>query len=592
LKAIAKVIKFAILQKLSAGFFNSIFKFLPEIHTKSIFLQTLCKNQSQILKFMPTNEPKQGHPKGLYFVFATAMSERFSYYGMRAIFTLYLIKALLMDKELASTIYGNYTGLVYLTPLIGGYVADRYLGMRKSILWGAILMIIGQLFMFSSALYFQSGEISRMLMYSGLAALIFGNGFFKPNITTMVGSLYEKGDKRLDSAYTIFYMGVNVGAFIAPLLCGFFGDTGNPADFKFGFLTAAIGMFFSLILFVGWKSKFLIGPNGEQLGIIAASKMEIHKSEKEVAPATSSKQNATAFLAWILGGLALFGLFHYALNFDIIGAVIFSICIIIPAYVISDKSLTKIEQQRIWVIYIIAFFVIFFWSAFEQAGASLTFFADEQTNRNIFGSILPGSWVYSTLSIFISKQMIQTIIEWKMPASYFQSFNPVFIVLMGLVFSNLWIWLGKRNMDPASPVKQSMGLFFLALGYLVIAFGVKNVAPGVKVSILWLTGLYFIHTMGELMLSPIGLSMVNKLAPLRFASLLMGVWYMSMATANKFAGMLSGLYPEVGKPKFIFGIQIVSLYDFFMLFVVIAGVASVILFGLSKWLQKLMNGVK
>ena len=515
---------------------------------------------------MPTNEPKQGHPKGLYFVFATAMSERFSYYGMRAIFTLYLIKALLMDKQLASTIYGNYTGLVYLTPLIGGYVADRYLGMRKSILWGAILMIIGQLFMFSSALYYQSGDISRLLMYSGLAALIFGNGFFKPNITTMVGSLYEKGDKRLDSAYTIFYMGVNVGAFIAPLLCGFFGDTGNPADFKFGFLTAAIGMFFSLILFVGWKSKFLIGPAGEQLGIEAAGKMEIHKSEKEMVQANSSKQNMRAFLAWTLGGLALFGLFHYALNFDIIGAVIFSICIIIPAYVISDKSLTKIEQQRIWVIYIIAFFVIFFWSAFEQAGASLTYFADEQTNREIFG--------------------------WKMPASYFQSFNPVFIVLMGLIFSNLWIWLGKRNMDPASPVKQSMGLFFLALGYLVIAFGVKNVAPGVKVSILWLTGLYFIHTMGELMLSPIGLSMVNKLAPLRFASLLMGVWYMSMATANKFAGMLSGLYPEAGKPKFIFGIQIVSLYDFFMLFVVIAGVASVILFGLSKWLQKLMNGVK
>jgi proton-dependent oligopeptide transporter, POT family len=511
-------------------------------------------------------EPKQGHPKGLYFVFATAMSERFSYYGMRAIFTLYLIKALLMDKQLASTIYGNYTGLVYLTPLIGGYVADRYLGMRKSILWGAILMIIGQLFMFSSAINYQSGDISRWFMYSGLAALIFGNGFFKPNITTMVGSLYEKGDKRLDSAYTIFYMGVNVGAFIAPLLCGFFGDTGNPADFKYGFLVAAIGMLLSLILFVGWKSKFLIGPNGEELGIEAAGKMDIHKSEKEAAPVKTSQQNLVSLFAWFLGGLALFGLFHYVLNFDIIGAIIFSICIIIPAYVISDKSLTKIERQRIWVIYIIAFFVIFFWSAFEQAGASLTYFADEQTNREIFG--------------------------WIMPASYFQSFNPVFIVLMGLVFSNLWIWLGKRNMDPASPVKQSMGLFFLALGYLVIAFGVKNVAPGVKVSILWLTGLYFIHTMGELMLSPIGLSMVNKLAPLRFASLLMGVWYMSMATANKFAGMLSGLYPEAGKPKFIFGIQIVSLYDFFMLFVVIAGVASIILFGLSKWLQKLMNGVK
>ncbi|MHB9142172.1 MAG: peptide MFS transporter, partial [Paludibacter sp.] len=259
---------------------------------------------------MSENEIKQSHPKGLYFVFATAMSERFSYYGMRAIFILYLVKALLMDKELASTIYGNYTGLVYLTPLIGGYVADRYLGVRKSILWGAILMIFGQLFMFSSALYYQSGDVSRWLMYSGLAALIFGNGFFKPNITTIVGSLYVPGDKRLDSAYTIFYMGVNVGAFIAPLLCGFFGDTGNPADFKYGFLVAAIGMFLSLILFVGWKSKFLIGPNGEQLGIEAAGKMEIHKSEKEAAPEKSSKQNLVEFLALALGGVALFSVFR------------------------------------------------------------------------------------------------------------------------------------------------------------------------------------------------------------------------------------------------------------------------------------------
>lgn len=515
---------------------------------------------------MSENETPKGHPKGLYFVFATAMSERFSYYGMRAIFTLYLIKALLMDKELASLIYGNYTGLVYLAPLIGGYVADRYFGMRRSILWGAILMIFGQLFMFSSALYFQSSDISRWLMYTGLAALIFGNGFFKPNITTIVGSLYEPGDKRLDSAYTIFYMGVNVGAFIAPLLCGFLGDTGNPNDFKWGFLAAALSMMVSLVLFVGWKSKFLIGPKGEQLGIVAAGKVESNKSEKEATPAKSSTHSVVEFLAWALGGIVLFGLFKFVFDFDFFGAVIFSICIVIPAYVISDRSLTKIERERIWVIYIIAFFVIFFWSAFEQAGASLTFFAEEQTNREIFG--------------------------WTMPASYFQSFNPVFIVLLGMVFSNLWIWLGKRNMDPSSPVKQAMGLLFLALGYLVIAFGVRGVEPGVKVSILWLTGLYFIHTMGELMLSPIGLSMVNKLSPLRFASLLMGVWYMSMATANKFAGMLSGLYPEAGKQKFIFGFQIVDLYDFFMLFVIIASVAALILFLLSKWLEKLMHGIK
>jgi POT family proton-dependent oligopeptide transporter len=515
---------------------------------------------------MSTNELKQRHPKGLYFVFATGMSERFSYYGMRALFTLYLIKALVLDKQMASTIYGNYTGLVYLTPLIGGYVADRFWGMRQSILWGAVMMVLGQLFMFTSALYYHNGEFARWMMYGGLALLIFGNGFFKPNITTIVGQLYEPGDKRLDSAFTIFYMGINVGAFIAPLLCGFVGDTGNPADFKWGFLAAALGMMCSLVLFIGWKNKFLIGPDGEQLGIIAAGKVTAHKSEKEAAPERSMNQNMTAFLLWGIGAAALYCIFRFVLNFDLIGAAIFTFCIIIPAYVITDRSLTKIERQRIWVIYIIAFFVIFFWSAFEQAGASLTFFADEQTNRHIFGLV--------------------------MPASYFQSFNPVFVVLFAPVLSMLWTKLGQKNLEPASPIKQSMGLFLLALGYLVIALGVKDVAPGVKVSILWLTSLYFIHSMGELMLSPIGLSMVNKLAPMRFASLLMGVWYMSNAAANKFAGMLSGLYPESGKTKAILGYHITTLYDFFMLFVIMSGVAALILFGLSKWLQKLMHGVK
>lgn len=515
---------------------------------------------------MSTEQVKKGHPKGLYFVFTTAMSERISYYGMRAIFTLYLIKALLMDKELASSIYGNYTGLVYLTPLIGGYVADRYWGMRRSILWGAILMLAGQMFMFFSALYYQNSELAHWLMYIGLASLIFGNGFFKPNITTMVGSLYEPGDKRLDAAYTIFYMGVNVGAFIAPLLAGYLGDTGNPADFKWGFLAAAVGMFLSLILFIGWKNKFLIGPNGEQLGLVAASKVESNKSEKDKAPAKSSSQNIKEFIIWAFGLVALFSLFHFAFEFDLIGAFIFSLCIVIPAYVITDRSLTKIEKQRIAVIYMIAFFVIFFWAAFEQAGASLTYFADEQTNREVFG--------------------------WTMPASYFQSFNPVFVVVFAPLMSWLWLKLGSKNMEPASPTKQAMGLFLLSVGYLVIALGVHGVEPGVKVSIMWLTGLYFIHSMGELMLSPIGLSMVNKLAPIRFASLLMGIWYLSMATANKFAGMLSGLYPEAGKPKSFIGFEIATMYDFFMLFVIISGVAAVILFGLSKWLQKLMHGVR
>ncbi len=504
------------------------------------------------------------HPGGLYFIYTVAIAERFGYYGMRALFVLYMIKALVLDKEFASLVYGNYTGLVYLTPLIGGYIADKYWGMRRSVFWGAVLMVIGQLLMFLSAVFFQQKEIALLLMYTGLGGLIFGNGFFKPNVSTFVGQLYEKGDRRLDAAYTIFYMGVNLGAFAAPLVCGFLGDTGNPADFKWGFLVAAIVSALCLFIYVTWKDKYLVAPDGSALGVVPAGKQTANDSEiKTEKVKLTSKEIAL----WALGAIALFGLFYYLFNGDLIGAFIYAACIVIPAFVISDKSLTKIERQRIWVIYIIAFFVIFFWSAFEQAGISLTYFAEEQTNRNLFG-------------------------DWVMPTSWFQSFNAVFVILLAPIFANLWVWLGNKNLEPSSPVKQALGLFLLSLGYLIIALGVRGVEPGMRVSILWLTSLYFIHTMGELFLSPIGLSMVNKLAPVRFASLLMGVWYLSMATANKFAGALSTLYPEEGKIKYLFGFEVASLFDFFMVFVIISAIAAVILFALSKRLQKLMHGIK
>ncbi|MDR2148559.1 MAG: peptide MFS transporter [Tannerella sp.] len=510
-----------------------------------------------------TQNSSTSHPKGLYFIFVTAMSERLSYYGMRAIFTLYLVKALMMDKELASMIYGNYTGLVYLTPLIGGYIADRYWGMRRSIFWGAVMMLFGQLFMFFSALYYENAELTRWLMYGGLGMLIFGNGFFKPCVSSLVGQLYEPNDKRLDSAYTIFYMGVNVGALIAPLICGWLGDTGNPADFKWGFLAATIGMSGSLILYVFLKDRYLIDPKGVPLGVEAAGKaVKKETTEKSELP----KRSVAEFVLWSVAAVGLFAVFHYLARFDLIGAFIFASCLVVPAFVLTDRSLAKIERERIWVIFIMAFFVIFFWSAFEQAGASLTYFADEQTNRNILG--------------------------WTMPASFFQSFNAVFVVLFAPLVALLWPALAKRNIDPASPTKQAIGMFLLSVGYLVIAFGVKGAAPGMKVSMLWLVGLYFIHTLGELSLSPIGLSMVNKLSPVRFASLLMGIWYLANATANKFAGMLSGLYPEAGVTKHFLGYGINTLFDFFMLFVIMSGVASVVLFILSKTLQKMMNGVR
>ena len=507
------------------------------------------------------------HPKGLYLIFATSTAERFSYYGMRAIFILFLTQALLFDKEHAASIYGSYTGLVYLTPLIGGYIADKYWGIRRSVFWGAMMMAVGQFLMFASASMLSAVQMSHWLMYLGLTFLILGNGCFKPTVTSLVGQLYKPGDRRLDSAYTIFYMGVNVGSFLAPLVCGYFGETGDPNDFKWGFLIAGIVTVFTVVLFESQKNKYLIGPDGEQLGIIPdAKKGQTLEAKDTCLSETEKNKRKRNFLLLGLLAVVLAAIFYWSFDGDWISVGIFTACIVLPVSILLEGSLTKIERSRIFVIYIIAFFVIFFWAAYEQAGASLTLFASEQTDRNILG--------------------------WEMPASWIQSFNPFFVVILAAIMPGVWGSLNKRGMEPSSPSKQAIGLLLLSLGYLVICFGVKDVQPGVKVSLIWLTGLYFIHTMGEICLSPIGLSMVNKLTPVRFASLMMGIWYLSNATANKFAGILSGLYPEPGKVKTLLGYHIETMYDFFMVFVVMSATASLILFLLSKKLQKMMHGVE
>lgn len=584
-----------------------------------------------------TNVLEKRHPKGIYLLFVTEMWERFSYYGMRALFVLFMTKALLFDKAYGSQIYGSYTGLVYLTPLIGGYIADRYWGNRRSITVGGLLMAVGQFFMFLSGHFFESIELAKILMFTGLGFLIFGNGFFKPNISTMVGQLYQPNDKRKDSAYTIFYMGVNTGSFFAPLICGYFGDTGHPGDFKWGFLAVCIGMLFGVLVFNRYKNKYLVTPAGDSIGVIPNSK-DLRRNKEEAENKTgndvkiSEKSKTTITIIWSFIWIVLFTFLYFVLDTGLTSSIIFSLTIAAPGYIISDPSLTKTERSRIWVIYIIAFFVIFFWSAFEQAGASLTYFAEEQTNRNI------------------------GIFNWTIPTSYFQSINAVAIIIFAPIFVAIWSKLGSKGKEPASPFKQSIGLFLLAIGYLVIAFGVKGLAPGVKVSMMWLVSLYTIHTFGELCLSPIGLSMVNKLAPVRFASLLMAIWYLSTAAANVFAGTLSSYYPQpiielstvqsaeknnsltllpedfnesvqekegvkvipfdkivfskiedktiksqiqnnleqqqIENPKSFMGYTISNLYDFFMLFVFMAGTASVILFFLSKRLLKMMHGIE
>ena len=562
---------------------------------------------------------QKGHPRGLYLLFFTEMWERFSYYGMRAIFILFLTKALLMAAGDASVIYGSYTGLVYLTPLLGGYLADKYWGNRKSIFLGGILMAIGQFLMFLSASFIDEKSFAITLMWAGLTFLIVGNGFFKPNISTMVGQLYTKEDTRVDSAFTIFYMGINLGAFFSPLVCGSLGDTGNPYDFKWGFLAACIGMVVSIISFELLKNKHLNGPDNNAIG-------------------TKVKKDDLKVLMLVLGTV---GLIFFLMNFkqifntdfDIILWLIVLAFFASPMAILTDKSITKIERDRIIVIFILAFFVIFFWSAFEQAGASLTLFAEENVNRDVPFGI--NKWIIFTIGsglIYYLSKFFEWFFEWKknthltisaigvlvmlvlvflgkitslhfdqIPASWFQSVNPMVIVLFAPVMSWLWTKLGSKQ--PSSPTKMAFGLLLVCLGYVLIAFGVKGVDANVKIGMMWLVGLYFIHTIGELCLSPIGLSMVSKLSPLRFSSLLMGTWFLANALANKFAGTLSSLIPpgagegakdtigKVPEYKSILGFQITNLYEFFIVFIVMSGIASLILFGLSKFLQKKMNGV-
>ena len=532
----------------------------PDLVFLFLLTKTDCMNQVAATK---------GHPKGLYVLFATEMWERFNFYGMRAILVLFMTKALLFDDVFSSNLYGSYISLIYLTPLLGGYIADRYWGNKRSILVGGVLMIMGELILFAcGTVYKSSPELSGILFYSGLGFMVAGNGFFKPNISSLVGQLYKANDTRKDSAYTIFYMGINIGGMVGPLICGFFGDTGNPADFRWAFLVGAIAMLISIVVQKLYHDKYVLTPEGKTLGLTpgkdhSAEGVSNEQKKTLVAPPPKIALNPVFM---IVGMLAFAGIMIGAMYLDtkinylfylLAGSFLFIIFIIF-----SDKNLTKEEKQRIWVMIIIAFFVIFFWGAYEQTGASLTLFADRQTDREL--------WTGYT-----------------MPTSYFQSFNSAFIIIFAPIFA--WFWLKLGNKQPSTVSKMGFGLILLAFGYLWIAWGVNNVAT--KVSIIWLTGMYLLHTWGELCLSPIGLSLFNKLSPLRFASLLMAVWFLGNAGGNKLAGVLSALYPEGGKTTSFLGYQMNNLHDFFMLFVFMGGIAGLLLLLLSKKLQKMMHGI-
>ncbi|MBS1573187.1 MAG: peptide MFS transporter [Bacteroidetes bacterium] len=564
---------------------------------------------------------QKGHPKGLWVLFGTEMWERFNFYGMRALLTLFMVNSLLMKEADASIIYGGFLALCYLTPLLGGFISDKYLGNRNCIIFGGSLMALGQLLLFFSASIFTENMSSaKILMWLALFIIIFGNGFFKPNISSMVGSLYPKEEKsKLDSAFTIFYMGINLGAFLGQFICPFLGDvkdSNNIRDifaFKWGFLAASVAMVIGTAIFYFLKNKYVVTPEGLPIG--GLPKNNIHTDSDEIESSTAT------FSSKAIGvSIGLFVVLFFVFRKILVNEFGFSVVemgtlikgVIYPfiysagislAYLIISSTESKVERQRIWVIYIVSFFIIFFWAAFEQAGSSLTFIADNQTDRNIFG--------------------------WNMPPSMVQIFNGLFVVLLAFPFSLLWDKLRSKGKEPVSPLKQAIGLLLIAVSYFIIAHNVKDLGNSGLLAIKWLMLLYLIQTMGELCLSPIGLSLVGKLAPKRFASLLYGVFFISNAAGYALAGTLGSLIPATGD-KFqkaekmginlqevldkkvtlnsqqlamfekeqipiantnFAGFEIHNLYEFFMIFVVLCGIAAIILAILSPRLKKMMHGV-
>ncbi|MGI9191580.1 MAG: peptide MFS transporter [Chitinophagaceae bacterium] len=455
---------------------------------------------------MENTPTTQGHPKGLYLLFFTEMWERFSYYGMRGILILYLTKSLMegglaIDPQSASLIYGYFTGFVYFTPLIGGWIADRFIGQRMAITIGGITMMLGQFTLF--AINTHTG------MYLGLFLLILGNGFFKPNISTIVGRLYAADDPRRDSAFSIFYMGINLGAFIAPLVVGLFSDklfaTRNEAGdivtygYKYGFLVAGLGMLLGQVIFNSMAAKFL-----GNVGLSPA--------------ATKATGEST---------------------------------------VAADRPVTPEDKQRMTVIFILTAFVIFFWAGFEQAGSSLSLYTDKFIDRSVSGFIIPTSW--------------------------FQSVNPLFIVALAPLFSIFWTSsLGKKL---TTPVKMGLGMILLGIGFFFMLGAVAERGGDVqdetiKASLIWLIMTYLIHTIGELCLSPVGLSVVTKLAHPKFASLMMGVWMLSTFVANIVGGYLASYVESLGAQM---------VFTYISGFVIVLGLVLILL---NKAIMKMMHGIR
>lgn len=474
-------------------------------------------------------------PPGIKVIFFTEMWERFSYYGMRALLVLYLVNALGYQRDNALMLYGIYTGLVYLTPLIGGAFADRYLGKRRAAIIGGTVMMFGHF-----AMAFEP------LLHVALGLIIVGNGFFKPNTAAMVGDLYpSEDDPRRAGGYSIYYMGVNLGAFLAPLVAGTLGE---KVGWHWGFGAAGVGMFFGLMQFI-WQQK----PLG-RAGLLP------HQGPVVWGDAPLIAAWSAACVAFVVGSLqvwkvagpvydAIPTLLQIVLALAIIGGSIWMI--VKPDTKSTDHApLSRADWSRIISIIIVMFFVIAFWAGFEQAGGTMALFADQNTDR------MAGSF--------------------EVPASWFQAINPLVIVGLAPLFAILWTRMDQSRYAMSDSMKQALGMVVLGLGFIVMAFAQTMADSGMKVGMHWLTVVFVIHTIGELMLSPVGLSMVSRVAPTKVASLMMGVWFLSNAAANYLAGAMESMLHGSG----------ISLYPFLAAFAIGAGVVLALV---SKTLERWMH---
>jgi len=494
-----------------------------------------------------------GHPRGLSTLFFTEMWERFSFYGLRAILFLYMTSelakgGLAFERPYAGLIMGTYTSSVYWTPLIGGWLADKWLGARRAVLVGGIIIACG---------HFSMAIKTMPNFYLGLALIAIGTGFLKPNVSTMVGFLYDEKDARRDAGFSIFYMGINLGALLAPLVVGYLGQN---VEWHYGFGAAGVFMVLGLIQYVVGKNR-----------LRGVGERPIKKDQPDIAQTTKigdeAKQSGfdflTAALSIVLGVVGFWAGVHWG-GAGLVGGIFPGVVAFFLGYIAGTvRSLGRAEALRVGVIFILFIFAIIFWMSFEQASTSLTLFADKLTRLNIFG--------------------------FKFPSSWYQSVEPVFIVSLAPVFAIIWQRLGNRN--PSSPAKFAYGLVFAAVAFGIVAFASTLIPPtgggelseALRVSPLWLVVVYFLQALGELCLSPVGLSTVTKVSPARMVGLMMGVWFLALSIGNFLAGIMGGMFNEKAEG---------ALLKLFGSVAIITIIAAIVLFVLTPLIKKMTPRVE